>query len=122
VQQLAHFTWTLTRKKADPEALEAALKLVMDANTPLYQLTCETLSNTAINVLKAIACGEHQLTAVEVMRNYRLGTPRNASKTRDALEGKDIIERTERGYAFLDPGFELWFKREFLGTPVRLVE
>ena len=38
------------------------------------------------------------------------------------LEGKDIIERTEEGYAFLDPGFELWFKREFLGKKVRVAE
>jgi len=122
VQQLAHFTWTLTKKKADHAALEAALRLVMDANTPLYQLTCETLSTTAINVLKAIASGESQLTAAEVMRTYRLGTPRNVSKTRDALEGKDLIERTADGYAFLDPGFELWFKREFLGKPVKVAE
>jgi hypothetical protein len=122
VQQLAHFTWTLTKKKAGPEALEAALQLVMDANTPLYQFTCETLSNTAINVLKAVASGESQLTSAEVMRTYRIGTPRNVTKTRDALEGKDIIERTQEGYAFLDPGFELWFKREFLGKRVTVAE
>jgi uncharacterized protein len=120
VQQLAHFTWTLTRRKAGMEALEGALDLVMNANTPLYQLTCETLSNTAINLLKAIASGESQLTSAEVMRNYRIGTPRNVTKTRDALEGRDIIERTPEGYAFLDPGFELWFKREFLGRKVRV--
>jgi uncharacterized protein len=122
VQQLAHFTWTLTKKAADPSSLERALQLVMDANTPLYQLTCETLSNTAINVLKAIASGETQLTAAEVMQNYRLGTPRNVTKTRDSLEGRDMIERTPEGYAFLDPGFELWFKREFLGVAVKVAE
>jgi hypothetical protein len=44
------------------------------------------------------------------------------TKTRDALEGKDIIERTQEGYAFLDPGFELWFKREFLGKRVTVAE
>lgn len=122
VQQLAHFTWTLTRKRADPEALEAALKLVMDANTPLYQLTCETLSGSAIDLLKAIANGEHQLTSAAVMRTYRIGTPRNVTKTRDTLESRDIIERTESGYAFLDPGFELWFKREFMGRKVAVME
>lgn len=122
VQQLAHFTWTNTKRKAELPALEAALDLVMDSNTPLYQLTCETLSRTAINVLKAIASGEHQLTSVDVMRSYRLGTPRNVTKTRDSLENKDLIERTDSGYAFLDPGFELWFKREFLGQKVRLAE
>jgi uncharacterized protein len=122
VQQLAHFTWANTRRKADRNALEQALRLVIDTNVPLYQFMCETLSNTAINVLKAIASGEHQLTSAEVMTNYRLGTPRNVTKTRNSLEGKDIIERTRKGYAFLDPGFELWFKREFLGRPVKIAE
>lgn len=120
VQQLAHFTWALTRKKADAAALEQALALVMDANTPLYQLTCETLSTTAINLLKAVAQGETRLTSAVVMQDYRLGTSRNVQKTRISLEGRDILERTPQGYAFLDPGFELWFKREFLGVPVRM--
>jgi hypothetical protein len=42
--------------------------------------------------------------------------------THDALEGKDLIERTPTGYAFLDPGFELWFKWEILEKKVRAVE
>jgi uncharacterized protein len=119
VQQLAHFTWTLTKKKADASALERALELVMDANTPLYQLTCETLSTTAINLLKAVAHGETRLTSASVMHDYRLGTSRNVQKTRISLEGRDLLDRTPQGYAFLDPGFELWFKREFLGMAVR---
>ncbi len=122
VQQLAHFTWSVSKRKVDAHGLESALQLVMRANTPLYQLTCEGLSATAINLLKAVASGESQLTSVAVMQQYRLGTPRNVTKTRDALEGKDLIERTPTGYAFLDPGFELWFKWEFLGRPVRMAQ
>ncbi|MDQ3101789.1 MAG: ATP-binding protein, partial [Bacteroidota bacterium] len=78
------------------------------------------LSTTALNLLKAIGSGETQITAQEVLQTYKLGTPRNATKARDVLIGKDIIERTKAGFAFLDPGFELWFKREFLGKPVVL--
>ena len=120
VQQLAHFTWNLTRRKATREALERGIQLVLDSNRPLYQLMCETLSSTALNVLKAIGSGETQITAQDVLQIYKLGTPRNATKARDVLIGKDIIERTKEGFAFLDPGFELWFKREFLGRPVVL--
>lgn len=120
VQQLAHFTWNLSKRKARPEALERGIQLVLDSNRPLYQLMCETLSTTALNLLKAIGSGETQITAQEVLQTYKLGTPRNATKARDVLIGKDIIERTKAGFAFLDPGFELWFKREFLGKPVVL--
>src|SRR5690606_488173 len=73
VQQLAHFTWNLTKRKARPEALERGIQLVLDSNRPLYQLMCETLSTTAINVLKAIGSGETQLTAQEVLHVYKLG-------------------------------------------------
>ena len=120
VQQLAHFCWSLTKKKVSADGLARALQLVIDANAPLYQFTCETLSHTAINLLKAVALGETQLTSAPVMYEHRLGTPRNVQKTRISLEGKDILDRTPEGYAFLDPGFELWFRREFLGVPVKL--
>jgi len=122
VQQLAHFTWSLSRRKADIAALERALELVMDANTPLYQLQCEALSQSGINILKAICNGETQLTSAAVMQEYRLGTSRNVQKARMVLENKDLIERTKEGYAFLDPGFELWFKREFLGKAAKVAE
>ncbi|MEO8590149.1 MAG: ATP-binding protein [Flavobacteriales bacterium] len=122
VQQLAHFTWSLTKKKADRDGLERALELVLDANTPLYQLQCETLSQSGINILKAIANGETQLTSAAVMHEHRLGTSRNVQKARMALENKDLIERAPKGWAFLDPGFELWFKREFLGKPARVAQ
>ncbi len=120
VQQMAHFTWEITRRKAEHEGLERALELLLDANTPFYQLTCEQLSLTAINLLKAIASGETKLTSADVMHEHRLGTPRNVQKAREGLEAKDIVERTPQGWAFLDPGFELWFRRAFMGEPVRL--
>lgn len=52
----------------------------------------------------------------------KLGPQRYVTKTRNAFDGKDIIERTESGYAFLDPGFDLWFKREILRKKVRVLE
>jgi len=122
IQQLAHFTWERTRKKADRAGLERALELVIDANTPFYQLHCEQISTTGINLLKAIAQGETQLTSAAVMHEHRLGTPRNVQKARIVLESKDIIERTGSGWGFLDPGFELWFRREFMGTPLQLMD
>ncbi len=114
VQQMAHFTWEHTRKRAERESLEHALDLVLDANTPFYQLTCERISLTGINLLKAVASGETKLTSMDVMHDYRLGTPRNVQKAREVLEANDVIERTKAGWDFLDPGFELWFRREFM--------
>ena len=71
-------------------------------------------------MLKAIAAGETRLTSAAVMHDYRLGTPRNVQKAREILEARDVIERGKDTYAFLDPGFELWFRREFIGESINL--
>ena len=58
---------------------------------------------------------ELKLTSASVMQDYELGTPRNLSKNRTVLLQKDIIQKAAKGYEFLDPGFELWFRGIFLG-------
>jgi uncharacterized protein len=113
VQQLAHYTWNLTLKKAGEPELEAALKELIQANSPLYQKEIEILANTQINLLKAISKGETKFTSTSVMQNYQLGTPRNVSKNKTTLINNDLIHETNGEYEFLDPAFELWFKKQF---------
>jgi hypothetical protein len=113
VQQLAHYTWNLTQKKAGDEQLEAALKELIQANTPLYQKEIESLANTQINLLKAVAKGETRFTSTAVMQNYQLGTPRNVSKNKLVLINNDLIHEINGEFEFLDPAFELWFKKQF---------
>lgn len=113
VQQLAHYTWNLTRKKTGEKELEAALKELIQANTPLYQKEVEELATTQINLLKAIAKGESKFTSTAVMQNYQLGTPNNVSKNKLALVNNDLIHEINGEFEFLDPAFELWFKKQF---------
>ncbi|HKK39970.1 MAG TPA: hypothetical protein VJ949_11175 [Cryomorphaceae bacterium] len=114
VQQLAHYTWQKTAKNANKETIREALEELIAANTPLYQNETEQLSRTQLNLLKAVAVGETKFTSTRVMTDYHLGTPRNVSKNKLILEQKDIIESGETGFEFLDPAFELWFKKTFL--------
>jgi AAA+ ATPase superfamily predicted ATPase len=122
VQQLAHYTWNATAHKAGIAELDRALEELIQANTPFYIREIEGLSSTQINLLRAIAHGETQLTGVSAMRNFALGTPRNVSKNITTLENQDMIHRPETGgYEFLDPAFELWFRSRFLKEDYRLV-
>jgi len=114
VQQLSHYTWNLTRKSATKTDILTALGELLNANLPLYQKETEIMSSTQLNLLKAVAGGEKQLTSTKVMNNYRLGTPRNVSKNKALLINNDIIEESESGYYFVDPAFELWFRKSFL--------
>jgi len=117
VQQLAHYTWNMTQKKAGMAELNSALKELIQANTPLYQKEIESISGTQINLLKAIVKGETRFTSTAVMNDYHLGTPRNVSKNREILVNYDMIHEVGGMYEFLDPAFELWFKKQFFNQP-----
>jgi hypothetical protein len=113
VQQLSHYTWNLTGKKASKEQIKMALKELIQANTPLYQREVQGLSEKQINFLKAIAKGEKQLMGNEVMQKYQLGTPRNISKNNLLFTNNDIIHKINETTEFVDPAFELWFKKQY---------
>ncbi|MCE3279116.1 MAG: ATPase [Bacteroidetes bacterium] len=113
VQQLSHYTWNLTQKKASAQEITTALNELIRANSPLYQKEIESLSNTQINLLKAVAKGETRFTSTVVMQQYALGTPNNVSKNKIVLINNDLIHEVNAEYEFLDPAFELWFKKQF---------
>lgn len=114
VQQLSHYIWNLTHKKVTVVEINAALKELIQANTPLYQNEIENISTTQLNLLKAVVKGEVQFTSAAVMQKYALGTPRNVSKNKTQLINIDMIHEIDGIYEFVDPAFECWFKKQFL--------
>ncbi len=120
VQQLAHYTWNLSEKKATLKEVDSALNELIQANTPLYQKETETISATQLNLLKAVAKGETQFTSVSVMQKHLLGTPRNVSKNKTLLINNDIIHEINNVFEFVDPAFELWFKKQFFNQSYNL--
>jgi len=117
VQQLSHYVWNLTHKKATITELNTALTELIQANTPLYQKEIESISTTQLNLLKAVANGENKLTSTFVMQKYFLGTPRNVSKNKTILINNDIIQSVNQKFEFVDPAFELWFKKQYFQQP-----
>ena len=113
VQQLAHCTWNLTHKRATVKEINIALNEAIQANTPFYQNEIENISTTQLHLLKAVIKGETQFTSTAVMAKYHLGTPNNVLKNKTILINNDIIQRAESAYEFVDPAFELWFKKQF---------
>ncbi len=122
VQQLAHYTWLKTHDEAGEAEIMKSLIELIGANSPLYQMEVENLSNTQVNLLKAILSGEKKFTAAKVMDKYRLGTPRNVSKNKTILLKSDIIHETNGTFEMLDPAFELWFKKNYFRKDYSLYE
>jgi hypothetical protein len=108
LQQLCHHTWNFTQQKVKSEHVEEAMDLVVRSNALQYQDICNSLSNTQLNLVKAILSNERKLTSMKVMNKYNLGTPRNVSKNKQVLIEKDIIELQEDNISFTDPIFAYW--------------
>ena len=115
VQQLSHYTWSKVRTVATKKHIKSALQEVIYANTPLYQREIEVISSTQLNLLKAVARNQQKLTSAQIMQEYKLGTPRNVLKNKKILINNDIIDGPKGKLEFLDPVFELWFKKVFFG-------
>jgi hypothetical protein len=118
IQQLSHYVWNLTSEVVTKREIKLALEEVISANTPLYQQAIEQISFTQINLLKAITNNEKQLSSMELLQKYNLGTSRNVSKNKTILLSKDVINKVGERFEFLDPAFELWFKRQFFHIPI----
>lgn len=111
VQQFSHFIWIKTEKKVTVQIIREAYDELVRNNLPLFQNEIESLTSTQINLLKAIAKQEKQLSSLSVLTKYNLVSSANVNKARKVLLNKDIIEKNKNGYyEFLDPVFEVWFK------------
>lgn len=115
VQQLSHYTWQKTSKTAGVKEINTALNELIYANTPLYQKEVESLSVSQLNLMKAIAMGEEQLSASKTILKYKLGTSANVTKNKTILLNHDLIHGSGGKYEFLDPAFHLWFCKQYFG-------
>ena len=113
VQQFSSYVWNKTKTNVNKEIINKALEELVAANSPLFLREIEILSTTQVNFLKAVAQGESKLTSTAMMQKYHLGTPRNVSKNKDILTYNDMLNFENGLYEFLDPVFELWFKKLF---------
>ncbi len=114
VQQLSYLVWIATSKTVTKEIILAAVEDLLGQNAILYTRDTENLTNAQYNFLKALAEGVHTgLSSKEVVHKYQLGTSANVLKIKKVLIQKELIDDQE-GIHFLDPVYELWFKKNML--------
>jgi AAA+ ATPase superfamily predicted ATPase len=111
VQQLAQQAWLRTKRICNSEIVAEAHDGMVLQMSLLFQTITDSLSNTQVNFLKALICGEKQLSSVEVLQTYRLGSSANVTRIREALVSKEIVEVQNKEYVFLDPVYRFWLKK-----------
>ena len=81
----------------------------------------ENLTNSQYNFLKAVASGIHKgLSSKEVVHEYRMGTSANVLKIKKALIEKELIDEQPGNIQFLDPVYELWFRKNILRREIEI--
>jgi uncharacterized protein len=114
VQQLSYLVWMATSKMVTHEIIVAAVEDLLAQNAILYTRDTENLTNIQFNFLKALAEGIHTgLSSKDVVHRYQLGTSANVLKIKKVLIQKELID-DQAGIYFLDPVYELWFKKNML--------
>ena len=113
VQQFAGSVWNYTESggKVSEKTFLNALEWMIDTNEPNFQNIYNVLNGTQVGLLKAICNGETKLTSSEVMQKYALGTSANVLKNKAILMREDYIDIVDSQYEFVDPVFEIWFRR-----------
>ncbi|MDR2691498.1 MAG: ATP-binding protein, partial [Dysgonamonadaceae bacterium] len=115
VQQLSHLIWEKTDTEVTENVYQEALDDMISQNAILYQRDTELMSSTQLNFLKAIASGVKQnLSGKDTVAKYKLGTSANVIKIKKNLLFDEIIDIRNKTVSFIDPVYELWFKREIL--------
>ncbi len=114
VQQLAYTTWNLTKKECSENNVEMAIEELLIQNSILYQREIDNLTNSQINFLKALCDNVKQLSSIETIKKYNLGTSANVNLIKNTLYKREIIDFTYNTVEFIDPLFKIWFQRVFL--------
>ena len=115
VQQLSHLIWGKTHDNVDDFIYSEALDDMIAQNAILYQRDTENMSATQLNFLKAVASGEgKKLTATETLKKFKMGTSANVIKIKKHLLNAEIIDIRNKEAFFMDPVYELWFKKEIM--------
>ena len=113
VQQLSALVWANTNSTVTDDILQRSLQTLLDTNEEMFRKDLETLTASQVAMLKAIAAGESHFNAAAVVKRYGLGAPRTITNNKNSLLKKDLVERQGSTFAFVDPVFALWFKREY---------
>lgn len=117
VQRIAHELWDYAELKNKKELHSIDVDTVVDglirAHGTFYELLWEQLSARQRAVLQAIAKrGPSDIYSQGVREEFRLGPASTVQKSIKSLDSRDILDRYQGKYFFLDPLFPFWIRQK----------
>lgn len=112
MQQLAWLTFIHSDTTATQHDVDEAKRDILAQNSPLFMREVEQLSLYQMDFLRAIVDGVwKEFSQREVVERYHLGSSATVATVKKTLKDKEIIDITGSEVSFLDPVFQLWFKK-----------
>jgi uncharacterized protein len=117
VQRIAHELWDYAELKGKRDLDTADVRSVIDTlvsgQSTYYELLWEQLSAGQKAALQAVAeRGASDIYAQTVRSEFRLGPASTVQKALQSLDSKDILDRYQDRYFFVDPLFPCWIRRK----------
>ena len=113
VQQLAQYAWLRTEKNCSEEIVDAAFQGMLDSLNLQFVNLMDSLTEKQRSFLCAVSDGVRNLSSVETLSGYRLGTSGNIRIIKGALKKRDLIEEAGHQVEIQDPVFEKWIQRVY---------
>lgn len=113
VQQLAQYAWLRTDKVCTEEIVEAAFQGMLDSLNLQFVNLMDSLTEKQRSFLCAVSDGIKNLSSVDTVSRYKLGTSGNIRILKGALKKRDLIEETARHVEIQDPVFNQWIQRVY---------
>lgn len=113
VQQLANAVWLETNKKCTIENIDEGLNKLLLQYELFFSKEIDSLTNLQLNILKAIAMDEKELSSKRTIKKYNLSSSASVNRSKEALVQKEIIDIFNKEIEFLDPLLKIWIKKIF---------
>lgn len=114
VQQLANAVWLETNKKCTIENIDEGLNKLLLQYELFFSKEVDSLTNLQLNILKAMAMDEKELSSKRTIKKYNLSSSASVNRSKEALVQKEIIDIFNKEVEFLDPLLKIWIKKTFI--------
>lgn len=110
VQQLAQYAWLRTDAICSEEIVDTAFQGMLDSLNLQFVNLMDSLTEKQRSFLCAVSDGVENLSSIDTLSRYRLGTSGNIRIIKGALKKRDMIEETGHRVEIQDPVFNQWIQ------------
>lgn len=111
VQQLAQYAWLRTETICTEQTVDDSFQSMLDSVNLQFINLMDSLTEKQRSFLYAVSLETRNLSSVETLSRYKLGTSANIRILKDALKKRDLIEVAGKKTEIQDPILKQWLIR-----------